>query len=493
LALRFLHRLRLFGLSALLLFCSCAGVGLAAAQPLTEGELAPAIERALGRPALRRAFCGVRVESLRDGRVLYSLNADRAFVPASNLKLVTAVLGLTHLGPAYTFRTELYASGVVRAGVLEGDLWVKGFGDPTLTTTRLRECISALRERGVERVKGGIWVDDTFFLGPRIPRGWAYDYLQDSYAMPVSALSVNRNVVSFTVSPTADGQPAAVAWDPPVDCLAVRVEVQTAPPGTRSTLRASRAPGSTTYILRGTIARDAKPARVGPITLEDPALYAGHALKQLLVGAGIVVEGSVGRGILPADASLFHQIRSRPLSQLLSDFLKTSDNHFGEQILQTVVAEVRAQAVREGQNGPASPPTPESLASGLLTTLGGQPDDVRVVDGSGLSRLNLVTPLALVRVLRHAYAQPWGPQFVQALPVAGVDGTLARRMRQTPAAGTVRAKTGTVNVVSSLSGYATTRGGEPLAFSLLMNHFTGDPSEARAAQDEIVTLLASLP
>lgn len=455
----------------------------------TEEELAPAIRAALTAPELRHGITAVHIESLRDGRVLFSQQADTALMPASNMKIVTAALALARLGPEYRFRTLLAAQADLDAGTLRGDLYLKGFGDPTLTTAALRELAAAAHAHGIRRVTGNLVVDESFFTGPRLGRGWSYDYLSDYYAMEVSALSVNGNVLRVTARPgAAVGQPVILAWNPPTGYPEVRNWAVTAARGARETLRLERNLGESAITVRGQIPLAAAPTQLEPITVADPAFYAGHLLHALLKEAGVAVEGAVRKGILPdTGATPVRERHSAPLSAILPDFLKPSDNHYGEQLLRTVAAELTGRAPR----GAASPSL-ATVVRDFVVEIGGDPTSVQVADGSGLSRLNLVTPLTLIRILRWTREQPFAAQFARALPVAGVDGTLRLRMRETRAAGNLTAKTGTIGAVSALSGYVTSAGGEPLVFSLMMNHFDGPSRSARAAQDRIGVLLAEL-
>lgn len=459
-----------------------------AARAGTEAELPAGIEAALAAPGLQRGITGICVQSLRDGRILYFHNSRALFMPASNMKIVTAALALDRLGPEYRFATRLSTPARVSQGTLHGDVYLQGFGDPTLTTAGLQEFVTTLRQCGIRKVQGSVVVDDSFFPGPRLGRGWSWDYLGDYYAMEVSALSLNENVVVLHARPgTAAGKPAILSWDPPARCIEVENRTKTGPAGSKQELSVSRALGSRRITVEGSIPLGAGSAALEPVTVDDPALYCGSVFAELLRQARIRVAGGVKHGAVPTGARVLCEHRSAPLSEVLPAFLKPSDNHYGEQIMRTVLAESAKTA------GPgATPPSEQDLVGALLVKAGAPVDGMRPVDGSGLSRLDLISPDALVRLLRWTRAQPAGDLLYNALPVAGKDGTLLRRMRGTAAEGNAHAKTGTVNVVSCLSGYVTTAAGEPLAFSILMNHFMATPAEARAAQDRICVLLSEL-
>lgn len=465
------------------------------AGAVTEEELGPAIRAAFGVPALENGLTAVLVQSLRDGRTLYATNPTVALVPASNTKLITAAVALDRLGPSYRFRTLLAMRGKVSRGTLEGDLILQGFGDPTLTTASLHDFLKAVRARGIQRIEGDLLVDDTYFDAPRWGRGWSWDYLQDYYAMEISALSLNNNTVALLVKPSTEvGRPALLSWAPPIRYVEVLNETTTGDLGSLETIRFEREPGRNRVVVRGSIGLGAQPTDLDGITVEDPALYCGHVLAELLQEAGIMVEGRIRHGALPeTGTTVVHQRQSAPFSEVLPLFLKPSNNHFGEQIIHTVVAEERARARQAGKPAAGVPePSVESVVEEFARKAGADPRAVRIVDGSGLSRLNMVTAQTLVLMLRHARKQPYGNLLFEALPIAANDGTLTRRMRDTRAAENVRAKTGTLNAVSCLSGFVTTAGGEPLVFSVLMNNFLGSPLHARTAQDKIGVLLSEL-
>jgi D-alanyl-D-alanine carboxypeptidase/D-alanyl-D-alanine-endopeptidase (penicillin-binding protein 4) len=474
-------------------------VGLGPLPPhagaVTEEALGPAIRAAIAVPALEHGVTAVLVQSLRDGRTLYATNPKMALMPASNAKLFTAILALEHLGPEFRFPTVLAARGKVSQGVLAGDLILKGFGDPTLVTATLHDFVNAVRAKGIERVEGDLLVDATYFTAPRWGSGWSWDYLEDYYAMEISALSLNNNTMALVIQPgTEAGRPALISWAPPTRHMEVINETTTGAPDSPRTLRYSRELGKNRVVVRGAIPLGSQPAVLDGIPVEDPALYCGHVLSELLRQAGIPVAGRVRYGTLPErEATRIYQHHSAPLSEILPLFLKPSNNHIGEQLIHTILAVEKARLRQASQSGAQTPPPSiEGLADALITKSGADPRAVRLVDGSGLSRLNLVTALSVVQLLRYAYQQPYRDVLVRALPVAGNDGTLRRRMRETRAAGNVRAKTGTLNAVSGLSGYVTAASGEPLVFSILMNNFLAGSQPAREAQDRICVLLSEL-
>lgn len=446
--------------------------------------VAARVDAALAKPALNHASVAVLVRSLADGRVVYEKNADLALMPASNQKILTSTAALSRLGPDFRFKTQVLRTGKIENGVLKGDLFLRGGGDPSLTTARVRELAAAVRAAGIERVDGRILADDSYFDAQRLGIGWQWDDEPFSYQPQVSALNCDENVVTFEIRPgKKDGDPAELVWDKTAYLLPI-VSVTTVAATDKAVPRidADRTRGRNELILRGTIPLGAKPASV-TLTFEDPALYAATRFAEALSATRI------GRGKTPSDAVLVAEQRSEPLSTLVVHFLKTSDNLYGEVLLKTLGAE-------RGGAGSGAGGAGETVALEFLKSVGVDTTALSINDGSGLSRMDLVTARNLVTVLsamaRNAPA-PVRDAFTSALPVGGVDGTLRSRFKNTPAQGVVRAKTGSLSGVSSLSGYVTTKAGEPLVFSILMNNVLAGSSAARGAQDELVLALMDLP
>lgn len=461
------------------------------------GGVAGRIDALLADPALRHATVGVLVRSLRDGRVLYERNSDLALVPASNQKILTAAAALSRLGPDYRYRTCLYRTGAIDAkGTLQGDLVLRGMGDPSLTSAHLAELAGAVRAAGVREIAGGILADDTRFDALRLGVNWSWDDEPFWYQPQISALNCDGNVVAVTVAPgPRPGDPAAVTLRPATAYVRVLGGVTTAPAGAgRDALPArvtfGRARARNDFLLGGAIPVGARPV-TEEITIEEPALFAATRLAETLRAGGVKVAGGAPLpGKVPPGAVPLAQTLSEPLAVLLRHFLKASDNLYGEVLLKTLGAEVAGEGT--GAFGAGG-----RVAEAALRRAGVDTGALAIADGSGLSRSNAVTPRGLVTLLTWLHVQappPVAAAFREALPIGGVDGTLRNRFRGTPAAGAVRAKTGSLSGASSLSGYVTTRVGEPLAFSILMNNVLGGARAARAAQDSLVlALIDALP
>jgi D-alanyl-D-alanine carboxypeptidase/D-alanyl-D-alanine-endopeptidase (penicillin-binding protein 4) len=462
----------------------------------TSNNLEQRIAAVLDTPELRGASVGVFVRSLAaGGRVLFARNADLLLVPASNQKILTAATALTRLGPDHVFVTRLGGVGVRDKNVWRGDLVLVGAGDPSLSSVRLREMVRALKTSGVRRVTGRIVADDGRFDEKRLGAGWQWDDEPFDYQPQVSALNLDENVVSVRVTPgRAPGDPALVTLDPPTAYVRIASTVRTVAAKEAANVAFDRARGRNDLIVSGTIAVGAKPATAA-LTVEEPSLFAATRLGELLKEEGVVVAGGPPvRAAAPPVAGVtpLAESASEPLSVLVRDMMKRSDNLYAETLLKAAGA-----AIGSGVGTTAG--GARTVAALVATAGGGNPAVVlRVADGSGLSRLDLVTPQVLATLLAYL-ADPAkagtgvARAFGDALPVGGVDGTLRNRFKNTSAQGVVRAKTGSLTGVSTLSGYLTTKAGEPLVFSILMNNVLAGTAAARRAQDAFVLVLIDAP
>ena len=457
------------------------------------------VARALADPSLAHSGVAFLAVSLDRGDTLFAREADRLYTPASNRKLFTAASALHWLGPEHRFRTTLVATGPVETDTLRGDLVLIGRGDPDLLPAHLAALADTLAATGTRVVAGDVRADDAWFDDVEWGAGWMWDdgpYWEWPY---VTALTVADNVVTVTVQPGARvGDPVAVALDPPTGYVSVNVSAVTAAAGAPSELVVDRRwdPKENVVDVTGALAQGAEPI-VARRTVEDPALYAATLLREILEARGIEVLGAARHGDLAAaEAGLSgggspHAVVdtvathvSDPLSESVRNFLKISDNLTGELLVKAVGASV------------AGPPgTYEKGLSAerafLAQEVGIDTTAQMLADGSGVSRYNLVTARQIVALLRYMTTrEDLFPSYREALPIAGVDGTLEGRMRGTPAEGRAGAKTGTLNGVTALSGYVPSADGERLAFSLIMEFYTGSSAPRRAVQDSIVAALA---
>ncbi|HEX6189841.1 MAG TPA: D-alanyl-D-alanine carboxypeptidase/D-alanyl-D-alanine-endopeptidase [Pyrinomonadaceae bacterium] len=446
---------------------------------------------------------GVFVASTKDGRVLHSRDGDRLFTPASNMKIFTTAVALEVLGADYRWRTSVYAARQMDAnGVVEGDLTLYGRGAPDFDSKAkggLPALVDQLYERGLRRVRGSVIGDESYFRAETHAVGWQWNDLQWYYGAAPSALTIDENSVEVTIAPaTKSGSAASVVVNP--DDKYVRL--------TNHTTTGGRDAITSIGIQRGLSNNDLQVWGEFPATgrsfsaflsVYDPALHAATTFKRLLTARGIQVEGDVrSRDFRVAEADRFDpqtavelaNTDSAPLSEIVRETNKESNNLFAELLLRTLGKE-RGATVPDPD--PRRNATRGDDAAGAavvrkwLSDQGVAVRDLAIHDGSGLSRLDLITPESAVRLLIAMAKSSSAASFRNSLPIAGRDGTL--RGRLIPIAGKVSAKTGYLTYTHALSGYVTTAEGEEIAFSIICNDATGQ-SRAGRTIDAIVTLLA---
>ena len=452
------------------------------------------LDRILRVSVGERATVGAEVRSLTRGDVLYALNAERLLQPASNVKLFTAAAVLHYLGPGFTFRTTLYGTGPVDDdGVLRGDLVLEGRGDPSLSGRFYADSVTyvfdgfvqALRDRGVVRVDGDLVGDNRYFEGPELGEGWPWDAQQWWYAAQVDALSFNDNTVTVRVAPGAGpGSLARVEVLPETEYVEVVNEVVTKAGRGGQSITIHRQPESNEIRLRGRVPRRGGASLV--IAVDDPARFALTVFRERLEDAGIELDGEVrladeedAAGVAGRTPLVSHF--SPPLAELVKVVNKRSQNLHAEQLLRALGAETRGR----GSAGAGI----AAIDDFLRGDVGVEPGAVFLVDGSGLSRLNLATPHAVVQLLAHMARHPYAREFYESLFVPGEDER-ARRLDEPLTRGNVHAKTGTVRYVSALSGYVDARNGERLAFSVVLNNRPDGKASAVELEDEVVRALA---
>jgi D-alanyl-D-alanine carboxypeptidase/D-alanyl-D-alanine-endopeptidase (penicillin-binding protein 4) len=430
---------------------------------------------------------GAMVVSLTRGDTLYAHNPDVLLMPASTMKLVTGVLALERLGPDHRFRTAVLRAGEVRDGTLHGDLILRGGGDPALAVRFIPRSpnvavdllANLVADAGIRRVTGSVVGDATAFEARLVPAGWKDTYLHLAYAAPVSALSINENLAWITIAPGLIGAPARVTFEPATSGVPIVNSVRTVRGGGVSTSVIKRGNG---FEVRGTIGLRA-PARRVQMVIAEPAPYAVGAFREALRRRDVAVEGDVRLGPTPAGAQLVGELPSPPLSRLLSVMQRESVNHYAELIFRNAARGRDGDRVGSAETGDAA------LREFFTGKLGASANAVVAADGSGLSRLDRITPRAMTQLLAYAHAAPWRDVFHASLPVAGESELLRNRMQFTPAQNNLHAKTGTTDEVIGLAGYTTAENGEVLAFTLLYNG--ADRWTARAAIDQMGTTMSA--
>jgi D-alanyl-D-alanine carboxypeptidase/D-alanyl-D-alanine-endopeptidase (penicillin-binding protein 4) len=442
-----------------------------------------AVQAQVGQALRVTAALGVHIMDLDTGETVYGYNADEPRVIASNAKLFTTAAILDAFGPGYTFDTRLLMHGPVRDGVLRGPLGVVGSGDPQISGrdyagdafAPFRAWAQALRDRGVKKVVGDVYLDHGLFEPPLVHPDWPRDQLTRWYEAPVEALSFSDNCVLVRVWPGRAGRPAQVELVPDVPILEVKNTSRTIAKGRQSVIIHRE---GDELLVKGSIRSSSGPVETW-VTVPDPVRYFGAGLVTALAEEGIRVEGS----LKPVEQlpSLVWERVAVHRSDLLSAVRVTNKRS------QNFYAESLAKHLGALRCGHGSWQEGVRAISEFATGLGIPRGSFTMSDGSGMSRENRFAPRHLTLLLRHMFFHPAGTEFAQSLPYSGEDlGSWERRMAEPPYRGNVFAKTGTLEGVSALSGYAKAVSGKAYAFSILLNRVGGN---AHAAQDGIVKAL----
>jgi D-alanyl-D-alanine carboxypeptidase/D-alanyl-D-alanine-endopeptidase (penicillin-binding protein 4) len=484
-------------------------VPLQAQAPKTLAELQTRISEILAKPELAPAMVGVKVVSLDNGRIVFEENAAKLLRPASNMKIYTVAAALDRLTPDFRFNTSVYASAKPDAsGVIRGDLRIYGRGDPSFAARfnngdyfkAIDDLATKIVSAGVKRVEGDLVGDETYFVGPKYGSGWEWEDLTWYYGAEVTALTVNDNALDLFVKPGAAlGQPALITTGPPDPLLTIVNRVTTSAKGVKRDISIHRGLNDNTITIAGTIPLEDR-GYTGGIGISHPALLFMYLLRNSLAQKGVVITGKsrvTGELALPSVTSVSSMtqeeivnFQSQPFGVIAAQTLKPSQNLYTELILRTL-GKLSTPPPTFTITNPTSEQLGLEAVRTFLKTTGIRPESLVLDDGSGLSRGDMITAEASVQLLafmsRHRYASV----FRDALPIAGVDGTLRNRLKGTPAENNLRAKTGSLSSASSLAGYVTTAAGEKLAFSIMVNNYPREVDPRAACIDPIAILLAS--
>jgi D-alanyl-D-alanine carboxypeptidase/D-alanyl-D-alanine-endopeptidase (penicillin-binding protein 4) len=537
-------------LCALALALSLQLSAIGAKKPAPKKDLAKEISALLDQPPLDRAHWGIDAVDLETGKVLFSQNPSQLFLPASNTKLFTTAAALALAGPEYRFRTTVEAEGRIDAsGRLLGDLVIVGRGDPNISgrtlpyalktqrtpphTQILEEMADQVARSGLKMVDGDLIGDDTYYSFERYAEGWALDDLQWVDGAPVSALTFNDNVVFINIQPGEQpGEKALITVEPETGYYELDNRIVTTAAGIIKRIGIHRDPGSKKIVLWGSVPLGDAGIKE-PLAIEDPAEFVAQLFRTLLERRGITIHGKArarhGEGAqffdqappartLPVPgidnpaASLQSAVPDSGAQQSLlntpahpaPDAELPSTNkilaeHFSTPLLddirvinktsQNLHAELALRLVGKLRGTGGSFEGGRTAVKQFLLQAGLKEDEFTFLDGSGLSRRDLVTPAATVQLLIYAARQPWGTAFEESLPVSGVDGSLAERFLNTTASGLVHAKTGSLSHVNALSGYAQTQKGKRFVFSIFCNNHNLPGSKVLAGLDSVVQLL----
>jgi serine-type D-Ala-D-Ala carboxypeptidase/endopeptidase (penicillin-binding protein 4) len=466
---------------------------LAEAREPSASVLKKRIDAVTGRAALAAGWWGIEVRSLRSGKVLYALNAQRNFMPASTMKLVTTAAVLDALGPDERLRTTLETNGRLDAfGRVLGDVHLVGRGDPNLSgrfaegrvMAAFEELAGALQAAGVKRIEGRLIGNESLFSGPRRGERWNWADLVWCYGTEVSALLFNDNCIQLTAAPGEKvGDPARIERSPSSRYYGVVSRVTTSAAGSAEDMRLERDLGSMTFRLSGSVPLNGAPWE-GSLAVEDPARFAATVLAELLEARGIRVSGGVETSAQPPPAPLrvLAAHESPPLALMLQAINKPSQNLHAEAMLRLLGARVKKVGSAEAGL---------EAVDDFLGRVRVNKASWSLHDGSGLSRTDLVTPRGLVDLLVAMDRHRFRAAYLESLPIAGVDGTLESRMRGTAAQGRIRAKTGTLTEVNALAGYADAGDGDRLAFAIVLNHHAAGSPAAVGAIDDVAKALVA--
>jgi len=429
---------------------------------------------------------GLEVVSLKTGQKLYQKNSNHLFVPSSNLKMFTAAAALYYLGVDYKFETSLFTDGVIKNRKLQGNLYIKGSGDPELVDADLEALAFEIKLRGIDVIEGNIVVDNFDFDGIAQGPGWMWDEGAFECNAPMDALLVNHSCVEVFVKPSDElAKPPAVFLSPNTDFITLDNYARTSETEDDLNVERSWRTKENRIAIRGQIPFDCATKRY-LVALEDPHLYAANLYYDQLRKQGIKINGSVVVKPVPKTATPLAVHYSRPLALIVEKMMKVSDNLIADCLFKKM-----------GQEHLGSPGTwqrgAQAVRNFLAKEVGLDTSELVVLDGCGQSRYNLASPHQFVQFLSWMQEQfSMSSEFLTALPISGIDGTLQNRLCNPALRGRIRAATGSMIGVSGLNGFVTTKDGETLAFSLLINGFTKPVEEVRLSiEDQICQCLAN--
>jgi len=493
--------------------CNCILLLFLAASPVsaqhsndTLASLQAQLDAHLNESRFAQAQWGVQVVSLDSGKILFQHNADKLMKPASNTKLYTTALALDRLGPEYRVKTSFYAAAKTGSdGVIHGDLIVYGRGDPSFSARfndgdykkALQPAVAAFQAAGLKRIEGDLVGDESFFRGPPYGADWTWDDLQTYYGAPASALSFQDNVIDLVFNPGAvPGAPCQIVPMPATSFVIFSNRTETAATNAQARIQIYRPLGGNIAYVWGRVPLGST-GETNAVSVNDPALWFVTMLKEALAQNGIVVSGSVrqmnwlDRETAPLDLSKLAEVasvQSRPMAEIVKQTLKPSENLYAQLLLLQVGA--KAMESRDTSEGDTEQAGVAQMQE-FLRQAGIDPNMALLEEGSGLSRACLATPGATVKLLTFMSHHRHRDAFIDALPIAGVDGTLRNRFKGTLAEGNVRAKTGSLGYVDALSGFLGDAGKEKLVFSIMLNNYdeTAPEHSGRAEIDKLVLML----
>jgi serine-type D-Ala-D-Ala carboxypeptidase/endopeptidase (penicillin-binding protein 4) len=434
------------------------------------------INNIIKRNEWQQSRWGILIENLSSNEVLFSLNSEQFFIPASNVKLLITAASLLKLGANYTIKTPVYLDG--KSPHLNS-LIIQGKGDPTFNTNDLQKLVQELKNRGISTINNLV-IDESYFPEFGINSSWEWSDLLTYYAPNVNSLILNENAVTLTILPSKIGDSVQLNWSDDIAAKQWKIDNQAVTSGENTVynLTINEVLGKPTLAIRGTLPVNSK-ADVWGLSILDPTNYFAQSLQQLLLTEGIKV-ANIEIIKTPHHNSKITDhvilIESNNLTKIITEINQNSNNLFAESLLKILQVEFKN----------------DTIINDILTDLGLDRPSFVFADGSGLSRQNMVTPAALVNTLRLMLLTPDARTYQESLSIAGVNGTLKNRFQNTNVVGNLRGKTGSLTGVSALSGYLERENFPPLVFSLIINNTQQSTKLQRQTLDEIVILLRNL-
>ena len=454
-----------------------------------QAQVGTKIDSLLALPEMASANVGVAVYSLSAQEFLYERNSRKLFVPASNMKLVTTAAGLHYLREDFRFKTEFYCTGRIREGRLEGDLIIKGGGDPTISnrfggtvTGILEEWADSLKAYGIKSVKGKIVADDSYFDTLAWGPGWSWDDLSYWYGAEVSALNFNDNCLNLYFKPGEEvGEAIQIRFEPETDYIRWQNLASTGPAGSDNTVDFFRPVLENQIVFFGSQPLNLRDWVEEYVTVHKPSQFCTYVFQEVLKENGITVKQEKIK-IGQSSSTLLFTWHSHPLSEITSVINKRSQNLYAECLSKTLGKE----KIGEGSFAAGAKALREYLGQAGIPE-----DQFRIFDGSGLSYMNLLSPYAIARLLSYVYSQTYFDSFLESLAIPGQDKSVISRMNGVPAKEKMRLKTGFINNAVCLSGYLTARNGELYIVSLLFNNYSAGKQRLWEIQDKICELIAN--
>ncbi|MBT4036215.1 MAG: D-alanyl-D-alanine carboxypeptidase/D-alanyl-D-alanine-endopeptidase [Candidatus Marinimicrobia bacterium] len=461
-------------------------------------QVAFQIDNLLNNAPTQMAWWGVKVQYANTGKVIYERNASKMFLPASNVKMYTTAAALCLLGPEYRYGTDFVTNGTLDNGILKGDLIIRGSGDPTWSERfydsnydSVMVCfVDSLKALGISEINGKIIGDDNVFDDLHWGAGWMWDDEYEWHYAELSGLSFNENYIDYTLIPDSStiGNPVIIEPLLKTSYINLRNDMVTVGSKAEEDWRYGRNHSTNDCWFEGDYSIQSG-VDEADLTIHNPTLFTAHVLKEYLLDAGIKVNGN------PVDAddlidsidyeqtSILFTYISHPMSRVIAEANQPSSNHIAETLQKTLGNEL-------GEGGTSKEGLKIQMA--FYDSLGMDVENLYLRDGSGLSRYNLVSPSNSTSLLQVMWDHDYRDDFVKSFPIAGVIGSIDDRMMGSNAVGSVHAKTGNMTNVSSLSGYAWTKSGEPMIFSIMVNnHMTGN-SKVKPLQDKIAIILSDM-